>query len=335
MRLQIRQYGPQQRRLERLLKAVRQPRYQPQLAALNVRRQVHAVHDRQQRVGRAMHHQGRHPKLVQKLDTARLGQYRHDLALGPVGVERPVIGHCGLLQQSGPIVTYLWAAQCRQQVGLLFDGHLAIRRTAPCQQLHQRRVRCRQACRARAGHHQRQATHPFRRHGRQMLCDHPAHADTQHMKLTYTQCVHQPQPVTRHVGERVGRGNRQAELVAQQLKRQVGRGWRLVPARQTDIAVVIANDPKTLAAQSLDHIVRPVDQLPSQAHDQQQCRVSRRTDALVNQAQAPQVRPLNRRVHVTTLIGEACRHTDKKEEKQQKSPHERNTRMQIPSRARV
>lgn len=86
MRLQIGQHRPQQRRLERLLEAVRQPRYQTQLAALDMRRQMHAMHHRQQRVGRAMHHQGRHPQLVKQLDPARLGQNRHDLAFGPSGL---------------------------------------------------------------------------------------------------------------------------------------------------------------------------------------------------------------------------------------------------------
>ena len=86
MRLQVRQHRPQQRRLERLLKAVRQPRYQAQLAALDMRRQVHPMHHRQQRVGRAMHHQRRHAQLVEQRHPARFGQDRHDLALGASGL---------------------------------------------------------------------------------------------------------------------------------------------------------------------------------------------------------------------------------------------------------
>ncbi len=144
MCLQVGQHRPQQRRLERLLEAVRQPGYQTQLATPDMRGQMHTMHHRQQRVGRAMHHQGRHPQLVQQLDPARLGQYRHDLALGAFRIERPVIGHGRLLQQGRTVVTHLGAAQRRQQVGLLFDGNLAVRRAAPGQQLHQRRIRRRQ-----------------------------------------------------------------------------------------------------------------------------------------------------------------------------------------------
>lgn len=65
MRLQVGQHSPQQRRLERLPEAVRQPRYQTQLATLNMCRKVHAMHYRQQWVGRTMHHQCRHPQPVQ------------------------------------------------------------------------------------------------------------------------------------------------------------------------------------------------------------------------------------------------------------------------------
>jgi hypothetical protein len=86
VRLQVRQHRPQQRRLERLLETMRQARNQAQLAALDMRRQVHAMHHRQQRIGRAVHHQGRHPQLVEQLDAARLGKDRHDLALHPSGL---------------------------------------------------------------------------------------------------------------------------------------------------------------------------------------------------------------------------------------------------------
>ncbi|MCY1404344.1 hypothetical protein D9M71_195500 [compost metagenome] len=91
-----------------------------------------------------MYHQGRHSQLVEQLDAARLGQYRHDLALGPVRVERPVVGLRRLLQQHFAVVSYLRAAQGRQQVGLLLDSHFTVRRAAPGQQLHQRRGRRRQ-----------------------------------------------------------------------------------------------------------------------------------------------------------------------------------------------
>lgn len=86
MRLQIRQHRRQQRFLERLLKAMRQPRNQFQLTALNVRRQMHAVHHRQQRIGSAMHHQGRHAQLIEQCHPARLGKYRHDLPFDAFGL---------------------------------------------------------------------------------------------------------------------------------------------------------------------------------------------------------------------------------------------------------
>ncbi len=91
-----------------------------------------------------MYHQGRHSQLVEQLDAARLGQYRHDLALGPVRVERPVVGLRRLVQQHFAVVPYLRAAQGRQQVGLLLDCHFSVLCAAPGQQLHQRRIRCRQ-----------------------------------------------------------------------------------------------------------------------------------------------------------------------------------------------
>ena len=65
MLLQIGQNRRQQRCLERLLEPMSQPGNQLELAALDVRRQVNAMHHRQQRIGRAMHHQGRHPQLIE------------------------------------------------------------------------------------------------------------------------------------------------------------------------------------------------------------------------------------------------------------------------------
>ncbi|MNE74941.1 hypothetical protein D3C80_1710580 [compost metagenome] len=152
-----------------------------------MRCQVHPMHHRQQRVGRAMHHKCRHAQLVEQRYPARFGKDRHDLALGALRVERPVIGHGRLLHQRRTVIVHLGAAQCCQQISLLFDGHLAVRRTAPGQQLHQGRIWRGQPCGPRAGHHQRQAAHPLRRHRRQVLRDHPPHADTQHMELVYAQ----------------------------------------------------------------------------------------------------------------------------------------------------
>ncbi|MGS8279801.1 hypothetical protein ACU7AI_17530 [Pseudomonas aeruginosa] len=78
-----------------------------------------------------------------------------------------------------------------------------------------------------------------------------------------------------------------------------------------------------------------MNQLPAQAHDQQQGRVAWRTDALVHQADGTEFGTLHRHLGVTALFGETRRNAEQEEKKKPKSPHERNTRMQIPSRARV
>ena len=64
-------------------------------------------------------------------------------------------------------------------------------------------------------------------------------------------------------------------------------------------------------------------------------RITRRAHALVHQADRTQLGALHQYVSVTTLFGEAGRYAEKEDKKKPKSPHERNTRMQIPSKARV
>ncbi|MNM58534.1 hypothetical protein D3C81_697660 [compost metagenome] len=262
-----------------------------------------------------MHHQRRHPQLIEQLDSTGLCQNRHDLALRAFRVERPVIGRSRLLQQHRTLITHLGTAQGCQQVSLLLDRHLPAWRTAPCQQLHQRGVRCRQTCRPRTRHDQCQAAHPIRCHRCQVLGDHPAHAHPQYVELAYAECVHQAQAVVGHVGQRVGCGDGQTDLVAQQFDRQVGRRRELVPTRKPDIAVVVANNPKALATQRLDHIVRPVDQLPAQAHHQQQGRIPRGTDALIDQAQLTQLGPLHGHLAVAALVGKAHRYAGAEKQK--------------------
>ncbi|MNF95593.1 hypothetical protein D3C84_783560 [compost metagenome] len=72
------------------------------------------------------------------------------------------------------------------------------------------------------------------------------------------------------------------------------------PGRQADIAIVIADHPETLLAQGDHHLVRPVNQLPAQAHHQQQGRVRRTTNALVRQAYLGQIHPFGRNIDITT-----------------------------------
>ena len=129
------------------------------------------------------------------------------------------------------------------------------------------------------------------RHGRHVLGDHAAHAGAQHVELLDVQGIHQPQGIVGHVGQGVRRRHRQTEFVAQHFEGQVGLDRRLPPGRQADIAIVITNHPKTLLTQRDHHLVRPVDQLPAQAHHQQQCRIRRTADALVRQAHLRQIDP--------------------------------------------
>ena len=107
MSQQMRQHRRQQRLLERLLKAMGQARNQLQFTALDMRRHMHAMHHRQQRVSRAMHHQRRHAQLVKQRHAAALGERhekdgvrdrdagRHDLLvpIADVQRERPTLQH--------------------------------------------------------------------------------------------------------------------------------------------------------------------------------------------------------------------------------------------------
>ena len=300
MGLQVRQHRRQQRRLERFLETMGQARNQLQLAPLDMRGQVYAVHHRQQRVGGAMHHQGRHAQLVEQRHAARFGEDRHDLAFHALGVERTVVGQRRLTQQHLAVILDIRAAQRGQQIGLLLQGHCAIGCAAPRQQLHQRRIRRRQAFGAGAGHDQRQAFHPLRRHRGQVLGNHAAHARPKDMELPDLQRIHQTQGVIGHIGQRVRRRHGQAEFVAQHFKCQVGAGRSLAPGGQADIAIVVADHPKTLLAQGDDNLVRPVDQLPAQAHHQQQGRIGRTADALVGDAHLSQIDRLGRDIDITS-----------------------------------
>jgi len=135
MRLKVWQYRGKQRRLEALLKAVSEPGNQPQLAAANMRRHMHAVHHRQQRVGGAMHHQRRHLQPVEQIHPAALGKNRQQLPLHTRRIEGSVVGHFSLMQEHRPIIHHRWATQRRQQIRLLLQRHLSVRRLAARQQL--------------------------------------------------------------------------------------------------------------------------------------------------------------------------------------------------------
>ena len=132
-----------------------------------------------------------------------------------------------------------------------------------------------------------------------MLSDHPAHAHTENMKAPDLQRVHQPQAILGHVRQGVRRRHRQPEFVAQYFVGQVGADRWLIPGRQPNVAVVVADHPKALLAQRSHHLIRPMDKLPAQAHDQQQRRVGATPDTLISQADLRQFDPLSWHVDVT------------------------------------
>jgi len=133
-----------------------------------------------------------------------------------------------------------------------------------------------------------------------VLGDHAAHARAEDVELLNLQRAHQPERIIGHIGQGVRRRHRQAELVAQHFKREIGVGRRLAPSGQADIPVVIADHPKALLAEGNHHFVRPVDQLPAQAHHQQQGRVGRTADTLVGDAHLFQVDRLGRDIDITS-----------------------------------
>ncbi|MNY64108.1 hypothetical protein D3C86_2011660 [compost metagenome] len=97
----------------------------------------------------------------------------------------------------------------------------------------------------------------------------------------------------------------------------------MAPGRQADIAIVIANHPKTLLTERLHHLVRPVDQLPAQAHHQQQRRIGRATDALVRQAHLWQIDPLGRYIDVAARRRKG-RQAEPQSDQQYEHPHEKH-----------
>ena len=266
-----------------------QPGNQHQLAATDMRRHVHAVHHRQQGIGGAVHHQGWHAQAVEQLDPTGFGQHGQQLALDALRVVRAVVAACRLAQQRGAVIADLRAAEGRQQVGLLLQCHLAVGRLTPRQQLQQLRAWRRQALGTAAGHQQRQAAHPLGGQVGHVLGDHPAHAGTEQMKLLDAQLIHQLQAIGRHVAQVIRRLDRQAQAIADGRVGQAGFRFLALEARQADVTVIESDHPPAGLAKAAQHLVRPVDQLPAQAHHQQQGRIAVAADALVGQAHLGQV----------------------------------------------
>ncbi len=137
------------------------------------------------------------------------------------------------------------------------------------------------------------------------------------------------QGIAGHVGEGIGRADRQAEAITHHFVGQPRAGHRHVPGRQADVTVVVADHPEALLAQGADHLVRPVDQLPAQAHHQQQGRIAVAADALVGQAHVAQFDHLGRYACVATRRrkgGEAAQQGGQEDE----STHEENPERKTP-----
>lgn len=102
MCLQVRQHRAEQGLFESPLKAMCQAGNQHQRTSTHMCRDMHAMHHRQQRIGRAMHHQGGHAQATQQLHATGLGENGQQLTLYAFRVEGPVVGARRLGQQVRP-----------------------------------------------------------------------------------------------------------------------------------------------------------------------------------------------------------------------------------------
>ena len=126
-----------------------------------------------------------------------------------------------------------------------------------------------QTARAAGAHDAGQRQQPLGRGQRHALRDHAAHAGTDHVRLPHAQRVEHAQRVLRHLAQRVGRAQAQAELLAQQGQHQAGRAQLVKALRQAGVAVVVADHAVAGRRQRLHQCVGPGDELHAQAHDQQ------------------------------------------------------------------
>jgi len=155
-----------------------------------------------------------------------------------------------------------------------------------------------------------------------VLGDHPAHTRAQQMKFLNAQRIHQPQGITRHIAQPIRRADRQTKPVAQHLVGQIGLGRLSIPTAQTHVPVVEADYPEALLAQLLDHIIRPMDQLPTQPHDQQQRRIAVTTDALVRQAHIAHGHALSVRADLAHLSRQTRKAAQQGRQKNNHAHHE-------------
>ncbi len=76
------------------------------------------------------------------------------------------------------------------------------------------------------------------------------------------------------------------------------------PGAQADIAIIETNDPEALLAQARHHLIRPVDQLTTEPHDQQQGRITGPTDTLISKLHLAQIDPFGRHPDIAALGGQ-------------------------------
>ena len=92
------------------------------------------------------------------------------------------------------------------------------------------------------------------------------------MRLFDPQRIEQPDPVLRHIGQRIADAEREAETCLEHRPHQIGSRSLLHTLRHADISIVIADYAKTLADEAMYKLVRPGNHLRAQPHDQQDCR---------------------------------------------------------------
>ncbi|MNT31846.1 hypothetical protein D3C72_1677000 [compost metagenome] len=131
------------------------------------------------------------------------------------------------------------------------------------------------------------------------------------------QRIQQMQRISGHVAQAIGSRHRQAEAIAHDFVRQVRRGHGAGPGGQPDVAVIEADHPEAALAEPFHHLVRPMDQLPTQAHDQQQRRVPLPPHALVRKAHLAQVDGFRRRGHIAAGESEGRQAADERGEQDQ------------------
>ena len=100
------------------------------------------------------------------------------------------------------------------------------------------------------------------------LGDHAAHGGPNDMGLRHTQCVQHTHGVQRHVVERIGRAQGDAQLQLDRFPQQVGHAFVVKFLRQADVAVVVPDDAVTRRHQRIHQLQRPGHQLHAQAHDE-------------------------------------------------------------------